>query len=343
MLIDWLSVNIPFETLSAETVEVLNGLGDRIVRYCPKSGEVHYEISAHDTIRSDSHQISYKFGGSSGLWVHGSPARVMGDGDTVFGAGASNALDLSGCVSRLLAFVADNLGVDLPPVTSCRITRIDVTANLLLDSLPDVRIALRTLRECEGGRYRVSQQAGDTVYWSHTSKMRSGKAYAKGPHLRYLMKKKTYTGRTYTEFEHDLADRLLRLELKLGREFLDRHDWKTLTPEALRAQWENYFMRMIGDSEIKTDSDIKTRVFAAAPTEGQAKAAIGLWALIKAEGWEAAKEMSTKTSFYRNLKILRDAGLGDSDLSTGRVVQLRRRVIECREISSWAELQSACA
>jgi len=340
MLLDWVTIRTPYESLNAEALAVAMGYGDRVQRICAESGELRWESAAWDSIRSDTHAISVKAGGSE-LWIQGSPARIIAEGDAVFGAGASQALDLAGCVNRMAAFVGQQLGCTLPPAHSWKVSRVDVTNNLLLEDLPAVRVALSTLRDCEGGRYRVSQQAGDTVYWSHRSKMRSGKAYAKGPHLVYMMKKPTYDGYPYTPHQLEAANKLLRLELKLGREWFARHDWKSVTPAMLRDEWHDYFGRMIGDAEMKSESDVKSRVMAAAPTEGQGKAALGCWALIQSQGWEDARELQAKTTWYRNMKILRAAGLGDADLSKGQVVQLRRRVIECQAVTNWSELATA--
>jgi hypothetical protein len=86
---------------------------------------------------------------------------------------------------------------------------------------------------------------------------------------------------------------------------------------------------------------IEQRVYASAATEGQAKAAIGCWALIKAYGWEKAREMSgSKCTWYRNLKVLRAAGLSDADLSAGNVVPFRRPLIQCQQVESWDELMA---
>lgn len=336
MLLDWITARVPLEHLSEEARQVCREFGERIQRFCPKSGNIVWETSAWDSIRSDSHQLSMRVG--LDLWVQGSPARVMGDGCAVFGSGASAALDIAGSLKMMIAHASKALGVQLPDVHVWNVSRVDVTGNLFLPSLSAVRDALRILRDCEGGRYRVSQQAGDTVYWSHGSRLRSGKAYAKGPHLRHLMKKKDYTGRRYNDLELMNADQLLRLELKLSREFFARHNWQQLTPTDLEAQWQDYFMRMIGDADMKTDNDILDRVNAVAPTEGQAKSAYGLWTLIKSEGWERAQQMTTKPTWYRNLKILRQAGLGDADIAAGQVVPLRRRVLEAQMINTWAEL-----
>lgn len=336
MLIDWVTVRVPMQFLSEEAREAARQLGDRVCCYCPKTGQVRYESQRWESVRSDSHQVAIRAG--TDLWIQGSPARVIGSGCAVFGSGASAALDLPGCVDRMIAFVSGHLGASLPHWSHWIVSRVDVTGNLELDSLAEVRQALAVLRDCEGGRYRVSQQAGDTVYWSHLSKLRAGKAYAKGPHLLYLMKSPKYEGHRYTPDELAHAARLLRLELKLGREWFARNPWKEASPAQLREEWESYFLRMIGGAEVEADNDLQQRIISAAKTEGQGRAAYGCWVMIQNEGWERAREFFSKPTWYRHLKILRSAGLGDADISAGQVVPLRRRVLEARLVTNWSQL-----
>ena len=356
MLIDWLTARVSLDHLTPEGREAALLLGDRISRFCPRTGEIRYESSAWDSIRSDTHQITLRVTGSE-FWIQGSPARVTGDGCAVFGSGASARLSLGGCLDAMRLFVQQQTGVALPPdLTLWHVSRVDVTGNLFLSSLSEVHDSLRILRDCEGGRYRVSQQAGDTVYWSHKSKLIIGKAYAKGPHLLYMLKQKTYTGRPYSLEEIELANCLLRLELKLGREFFQRHDWRTLTPENLIAEWRRYFERMIGGCEVMNDAKLHERIVSAALTvqikkdkdgapvyasQAMGRAALGCWVMIQQNGWERARNFYTKTTWYRHLKILRAAGLGDADISAGQVVAIRRKVFEARLIQSWAELKAA--
>lgn len=339
MLIDWVTARVPLDGLSEQVRAAVEFIGDRIVRFNPRTGEQMWCTSAWDSIRSDTHQVVVKVG--SDLWMQGSPARVCGDGCAVFGAGPSAALDLSGCVDAMRRFLSSRLGVVLPPADRWLVTRVDVTGNLLLPDLRTVREALRLLRDVEGGRYRVSAQAGDTVYWSARSKLRAGKAYAKGPHLRHLMKQRTYDGRQYTTEDIEQADRLLRLELRLGREFWSRNEWQTFTAEQLREQWAQYFGRMAGETAVENDADLRERVIAAAPTEGQGAAAYGCWLMIQKEGWERARGMYAARSWYRHLKILRAAGLRDGDISSGRVIPMRLRVMDAAVVTSWQQLHAA--
>lgn len=339
MLLDWVTARIPGELLTPEAREKARCLGDRVCCYCPKTGDVRYESPTWESIRSDSHQITTRF--TSDLWVQGSPARCFGDGDAVFGSGGSSALDLLQCVRRMVECLATRLDVRFPAAEHWIVSRVDVTANLQLASLSEVVQSLTILRNIEGGRYRVSQTNGDTVYWSNRSKMRSGKAYAKGPHLKHLMKQSGYTGRVYTADEIAAANNLLRLELKLGREWFARHEWKALSPANIRAEWESYFGRMIGGAELVSDADVQKNVLAAAPTEGRGRAAYGCWLMIKSEGWDKARHCYSRTSWYRHLEILRAAGLRDADISAGQVVPLRRRIMEAQMVTSWHQLRAA--
>jgi hypothetical protein len=210
-------------------------------------------------------------------------------------------------------------------------------------ALADVRSALSILRNCEGGRYRVSQQAGDTVYWQHKSRLKAGKAYAKGPHLRHCVKDPKYSGVRYSEEQLAAVECCLRLELTHGSQFWRERvgcPWYEVKAGELRAWHGEYFGRMLGEAEV-TEMNVEQRVKAVAASEGQAKAAIGAWALIRAYGWEKARDMSSRRTWYRNLKILRDAGLSDADLSAGNVVAIRRPLIQCQEVNSWDELMTA--
>lgn len=305
---------------------------------------VVYETAAWESVRSDSHQIAFRVG-SDAIWIQGSPARVCGTGDAVFGEGAAGALDLRGCLDRMAGFVSGMINIPLSTdYDDWHVTRIDVTGNILLNDLTEVRESLRILRNCEGGRYRVSQQAGDTVYWNHRSRLRSGKAYAKGPHIDYQTKKPDYTGREYSDLEKEKLNRLLRLELKLGAQWIRERvgkPWHEITPGELKSEWTEYFFKMIGDCTMKTNDDVESRLLKTARTEGQARAAHVCFCTIQSQGWEKAKAIYPKNSWYRHLRILHAAGLGVADLSAGNVVPLRRKIFECQLVNSWAEMNQA--
>lgn len=342
MLIDWISAWIDFESAPHAHIELRSRI-DRICRFSPSTGAVEWDVAAWDSVRSDSHQVMVRVG-SDRLYIQGSPARCFGVGDAVMGDGPCSELDLRMSLRSMVEHVCKSLGVIIPrDVHLWHVTRVDVTQNLLLDSLDDVRACLAVLRNCEGGRYRVSQQAGDSVYWSHRSRVKSGKAYAKGPHLSYLMRRNDYDGCRYDDISILAANRLLRLELKLGREFFRAHApcvWYEMTPAMLRKEWKNYFEKMLGEVTVMCDRDLIARCEEIASTPGRGRAAYALWLLIESQGWERARSITPRSSFYRHLQVLRAAGLGDADISAGKIVPFRR-VITARACESWSELLAA--
>lgn len=354
-MLDWLTLRLPYASSTDDGRDLAmrcESIGDRIMRFCPRTSEIRWESSAWDSVRSDSHQVSIR-SGSDALWLQGSPARAVGDGDAVFGppGGQSVAEGMRAMVrhaSRALGF--------LLPSDPARwiVSRVDCTVHLLLSDLASVRVALSVLRGVEGGRYRVSQQAGDTVYWSHRSRRKAGKAYAKGPQLRYQMRQQSYAGRPYTDQELDFADRLLRLELRLGAQYLRELKLKTghdviewTSSDIDFAAW-SYFSRMLGDTEMTQVNDVEQSIRrvvgrdGAPITDGTARAALGTWGLISSFGWERAKTMVSRPTWYRHMSVLHAAGLSDADISAGRIVELRaRRLCEAQRVSSWSDLRAA--
>lgn len=358
MLIDWLSLKLPTDNLDFDLVRSWQSAQDHILKV-DADGVLVWEISSWDSVRSDSHQLAVQVTAHA-IRIQGSPARVIGDGDNVFSAGAAAAMDICACAVRMITHVCNVTGMELPSqVSEWSVTRVDVTGNLWLGSLPAVRQALAILRGCEGGRYRVSQQAGDTVYWSHKSRLKSGKAYAKGAELVHkavqMAKKKTIeqTAREYSLEEVQLANGLLRLELKLGSQFWRERsgkNWFEFSYSDLHAEWENYFSRMIGGAEIMSESDVYERIKSVCDLNAkghvkmtQLNAAYSLWSRIKCDGWQKTRDNTTKSTWYRNIELLRKAGFSDADISSGQIVQLRRKVLEARPVNSWAELRQIAA
>lgn len=357
MLIDWVSLKCSSKYFEEEVLRAYQATQDRLLKIAG-DGSIVWEVATWESVRSDSHQVAFQVTNDY-IRIQGSPARIINDGDNVFSSGAASALDLVGCFHRFINFVSQHTKIPLPSNPEYWVvTRVDVTCNLHLGSLPAVRQALSILRGCEGGRYRVSQTAGDTVYWSKNSRLRKAKAYAKGEELLHKMRMLGKTQidqpitRFYTPEEIHLAKGLLRLELTLGSQFWRRlktnHSlhWYDIKPDFLMNEWKTYFNRMIGGADMAISENIYDRILKIVdldskgkPKTTQAKAAYSLWNLIVTNGWQAARDMTADRTWYRNIALLRKAGLSDADLSTGKIVQLRQKVIEAQPVHSWAELK----
>lgn len=335
-MIDWLTLKVDAMDLPVATVETLRSRSGRVIRLSPE-GAIEWEIVARESIRSDSHQVMVAMGGE--LSISGSPARVM-QASNVFGSG-----DPIECARAMLAFVRRTCQVQLPDFQSWRVTRMDVTCNYDMGGLPQVREALMCLRHAEGGRYQL-RTAAESVYWSVRSQLRSGKAYAKGPHVQYQRKKGQCE---LSESEVKAAERLLRLELSLKsqwwRERAEKKWWE-YSEEELEQEHEKYFGPLVGGTEVIEMGSVRQKVIEAAlalgSTEGQARAAYLYWLTIQQVGFETARAETNKRTHYRHVKLLRAAGLSFSDFQARRVVALRRRpLVLAQPVRSWHELRAA--
>ena len=320
--------------LPPQTVAALQSRTGRVIKVSP-SGEVEWETVARECIRSDSHQVTVAMGGE--LCISGSPARVM-ERDNVFGSG-----DPVECARAMLAFVRASCQVELPDVQAWRCTRMDVTQNFDLGALSHVREALMCLRHAEGGRYQL-RTAAESVYWSVRSHLRSGKAYAKGPHLEYQARKGVVE---LDESSMTAAARLLRLELSLKSQWWRERatkPWWQYTAQELECEHESYFAPLVGGAEVWDMNDLEQQVLKAAldlgKSEGQGSAAYLYWLVIQQVGFETARARTPRTSHFRHVKVLRHAGLSFSDFQARRVVALRRRaLVLAQPVRSWEELR----
>lgn len=337
-MIDWLTLQIDSDRLSDETLNALRVKHSLIMCLNP-DGSVEWQRPARREVRSDSHQITVELCGS--LRIYGSPARVgLKTVDNVFGSG-----DPLECADRMLRFVESVEGVQLPEAQEFSCTRMDVTHNYDMGCLVNVKSALEILRHAEGGRYQV-RTAAETVYWSTKSTVRSGKAYSKGEHMRYLDRR----GRAHLDQEKmQLCDGLLRMELSLRRHYFARQcptPWHQLEESQLDQIHGAYFGQLIGSVEISERTDMRRACIDAALrlglSEGQGKAAFLSWTVIQSQGYQAWREYSPRSTFYRHKKILREAGLSYADFAARNVVPLRVRRLElARPVRSWHEIKRA--
>lgn len=344
---DWLTLRIDLADLPKWVdLKALVELSDVIERYNPVTGEMVYQTSAWDSIRSDSHGLSFRVG--TELAIQGSPARCWRNGCNVWGSRS-----IIQCARLMVALFTRVTGVRLPDPMRCegwRVSRVDITQNYDLGSLANVRTALEYLRGLQGGRYRVSQTAGDTVYWSQRSRRRSGKAYAKGPHIAYQIKKGNTTA-LYSDAELEYLNRLIRLELKLGSQFWsdfykEGGNWRYIDWEYMSGVHAAFFGPMIGSDKIGVDMGVELldKIRDAAVQLGHKETAGDrahcTFQMIKSMGYEHAREIIARPTWYRHLSILRQAGLGDLDIAQATVTPLRR-TITMRSVSSWSDLLAA--
>jgi len=330
-VIDWLTLKIPLDQVPEQALAEFRAKAGRVL-CIDGHGEKLWEKVARQSVRSDSHQLVVDLAGDAFI-LHGSPARVV-YANNVFGSG-----DPIQCALDMIRYASKHTGILLPlDVTKWKCTRIDVTQNYDLGSGAEVRQALSYLRQAEGGRYQV-RTASETVYWSQNSALRSGKAYHKGPHLKFQFRRNQASAQ---EHEFLLADRLLRLELSLKSQYWRERSlkaWHQYTQTELEQIHSEYFAQFVGKIEVIEMDNLQDQFRKAAKTSGQGMAAYRTWSLIKSIGMHEARDSMPRATYYRHMKIMKAVGLTWADFQAGNVVPLRRRTIELgKPVQSWQEM-----
>ncbi len=350
MLIDWMTLRLPFSALlGQELTDRLQAAIGRVVCIAPDGLKKWEKLALDlDALRSDTPGLCWTIiadgEGQRYLTIGASPASLQ-HGNNVFGSA-----DPRQCAEILIRFAGLSLGAILPGPEAWQCRRIDVTTNHALGSGKEVKQALRLLLGADASRSKASSKKGNSVYWNADSDLRSGKAYHKGPQLHYLAKRDKVSG--LEGWQYEAADRIIRFELKLGSRWFRRLEdgqhadlprrWLDLTPQQFFAEHHDYFGRFIGSMEVTDMGQLLNQLEKVAPTPGQALAAHRTWALIKSVGYDNAKESMPERTWYRHIRFLRAAGLSDADLCAGNVIPFRQReIVLSQPLRGWDDLREA--
>lgn len=350
-MIDWMTLRIPMDaTLGEHIHSKLQSFIGRVVLIAPDGSKVWEKPSLDtDALRSDTPGLFWSVQGDgegrSMLVIGASPASIE-HGINVFGSD-----DVTHCARVLIRFAGEALGGILPAPSRWECRRIDVTHNYDMGAFTSVKQALRYLMATDSSRRKASNDSrgGDTVYWSKTSDLRSGKAYHKGPQLAFLCKKNKTQA---TDEQIALSNRLLRLELKLGSRWFRRLEagelvdlpthYLALTPDMLNAQHAEFFHAFIGRIEVTDMTNLLSILETVSPSPGISLAAHRTWALIRTIGYEQAKASMPARTWGRHVSLLRAAGLSDADLCAGNVIPFRRTVLELAQpVICWDDLRKS--
>ncbi|OGS94423.1 MAG: hypothetical protein A3H31_01640 [Gallionellales bacterium RIFCSPLOWO2_02_FULL_57_47] len=347
MLIDWLTLRIKLDANLGQNLldRILDCMG---YTFCVDAdGKEKWRKHALDIdkLRSDSQGLYWSItaDGQSQryLTIGASPSSIENEGLNVFGS-----CDIEHCATVLIEHAGRALKSILPNWNNWQCRRLDITANYDMGNAAQVKQALRLLLGTDAPRRRTNsdRKGGDTVYWNPSSDLQAGKAYHKGAHLRMLSRQ----GNLFLDDETlELADNLLRLELKLGarwfRRYEEKDDWHTLTEYELTEIHHKFFYALIGGGvEVYDMGTLLLELEKVCPTKGRALAAHRSWALIKTIGFSQAKESMPGRTFRLHCEYLRAAGLSNADLCAGVVIPFRRQQLVLREpVTSWTQIRMA--
>lgn len=357
IMLDWLTLNAKFEANGdamgnfpdGDAVLSYRNTRPHIMKVDMLTGDVEWSQPCRESVRSDSHQVTVYVGGDR-VQISGSPARAMGGGDNVFGSS-----DIVACAKAHWRVAQEFLPFPLPPLSPVAWfpSRMDITENFDLGDHAAVRQALTYLRQVDGGRLKVDSRYAETVYWNLMSALNANKAYSKGSHLEYQLRKGQVE---ITGEKLALASRLLRLENKRGGEWWRRfrmtgRSWMEITEAELSKLHMSTFEKIIGSEGVEVsimDNVLDCLQKVVDPktgksiTSGQALAVFNTWALIKALGVENAKASMQPRRWHHHKSILFAAGFSWADFAAGNIVPFRRKAIILGEpVKSWDELKKA--
>lgn len=341
MLIDWLTLRTPISDIQEADLlallpyfaklQVTNALTDEVIKT-----KLVIDI---DSVRSDFSGMVWSIssnGPTKYLNIGASPASLE-HGSNLFGS-----LDYHYCKQLLLNHARKVLKGVMLFNDGWQPRRLDITQNYFLQSRYQVKDALHILRSSDGMRQKATVQAGDSVYWGYSSHYRSGKAYDKHAQALELNKKaiKAKKPAIYTPEQLEIMNTILRLEMKLGRQYFDEHsDELLLTPDYLQKEHEEFFNKFIGSAEVTDMSSLQKSLALVSPSQGFAKAAYTTYLMIKENGFEFTKESMARATFMRHKKLLLAAGLSESDLKSSNIVELRKRKINLEPVYNWDHLR----
>lgn len=361
LLIDWMTLRIQLEMLPPALQERM--YDNRDVVACFKMGadgqptEIRWESKRlnFEELRSDSdglYMTATYVKTQCFLYIGASPASLA-HACNVFGS-----LDIIECAETLIGRARRSLGAFLPAPQDWELCRLDITGNYALPDAAMVKTALRSLMGTDSARRKATsgKGCGDTVLWSPSSDVQMGKAYHKGPQLRHLVKKAQIA---LSDDLLQLADKLLRLELKLGSRFFrhmqerrtnkfhGRH-WTTFQESELAGLHHDFFQPLCDGVEVRDMGrlEIIERIATCNDiTPGRARAAYHTLSEIRENGLDEVKASMPERTYYLHRKYLKGAGFTDADLSKflpGNVVQFRPvRIVVASPVASWEELRRA--
>lgn len=349
LLIDWLTLRCPLDA------RIGQGIRDRVlaclgrIQCFDSQGCLQWEKNTLDVdkLRSDTVGLLWQVqsdGKQAYLVIAGSPASLANGGLNVFGS-----LDIRDGAEALLRVARRALRSILPGIQHWQCRRIDITGNYAMPDFETVKLALRMLMLTDGSRRRASSanKGGDTVSWNSTSDLSKGKAYHKGPQLRYLAKLEKVRA---SEEQLLCADKLLRLEHTKGARWWRRFEkaggrWYRLTAFEIWKEYRDFFGRLVQGVEVKEMNrmEMVTGMMEMNQiTEGRAEAAFTTLRNIREDGFDVVKGYMPKSTFYLHLKYLRAVGVSDADMHTAKVLPIRPvKIVLAAPVGSWAELRIA--
>lgn len=388
-MIDWLTIQFSLFGISSELIEILKTQTGSVLSY-DSDGTIDFTIDKSLEIDSGStiHHISIR---ANSVQYSGNPA-LLKNANNAFGSNC--IIESFNAVVDFINTECSKLTLDKQHKSLVytdekyrklhRCTRIDFNKNVKLKSIAEVATALTYLTMTNRRGYdcsSVTKNNVTSVYWNKGGSHLEGKAYDKFSQVTHVIMKKFNTKKQravdgsngivkfddemlrklppYTSEELNLLNGVLRLELKIGRKYIDkfcaisyknRHDkdfaenadnsstifgknvdkkryWYDYTPSLLNELFNEYFKPILKTCKVQSMTQL-LKELALNSSEKQANAAYGTWCRIKTDGYKATKLAMKDNTFYRHKRLLLKSGLNSMSFQAGKFVNLKTNFVQ---------------
>ncbi len=293
---------------------------DLISRAAAGTGEITWQFSTRAIEGSHQSSINLRIKDAEDgkhLVVEGS-VHKLALGHNILG----NADGFQARAGELVRLVGEKLGVALAEPSGWFVHRVDVARLFDLGSAEEVAQFFRGLRGCVFPRRKVNQYALESTFAPGT--VSAVKLYHKGPefmkHGRELRKRLDPSSARLLQRE---ADKRLRVEVELKPRRL-------ATIAAARKERRKPYVREVNDAWLDAQFDRELDLLLRERrsnlaivrrqnevharlrelyARGRADNLFGLWTVLSTQGEDATKAKYARSSFYRNRKLLEDAGV----------------------------------
>jgi len=204
----------------------------------------------------------------------------------------------------------------------CRVTRVDITCNYVTGSHDNAEALLRVMSGHHVGRQKGSLRPdGQTIEYGSGSKLIYGKLYIKGSEMLHHSKRKKGRDTDPDLIDWVLSHGVVREEIELKREYLDRHGLLHLGDINQDLLYDIYMQR----SQLRRLDMVKYEDTEQLPNH------------LKATyyAWRNGEKLNlSKASFYRHRNDLLKYGVDISIPSSVRSMPIRVRTVELAALAA---------
>lgn len=315
--------------------------------YNKKYGEIYYEIvndklegsySSSLSVRVGS-GVKYKFIDKYYIEIEGSYHKIMRGYNSHDGF-----YNLSEIVKYLIGAVEYFYNIKLPMLGHWFLQRCDIAICFDLSENSKVRQYINNLSFCHYPRRKIKHYQDESIYL--TGSTTTLKIYNKKLEFKNHDMKKLFNSNFNIDNYLKFIDGFIRFECEVKKKKLEAIynkkyiRVKNVNYKDLRKVWSDEFMKLLNffDSDltiVRTKEDIERRIYTKySDNEKNARILYNFYTSIMVDGLKNVKARTPKTTYYRNIKLLKELNI---DLSQKYKLTVENTIIDFNPFE-WKEV-----